>query len=100
MANDAHCRLYLAKVFELLEGPRRPEVLARAQAVIAQWSKTPNMDPFYSTRWTALLSGPVAVMRAVVLGNDEDAARLRHCMPFAGILDNATRATLRRAAVA
>jgi hypothetical protein len=78
-----------------MHGPRRDDITAKARDVIALWDAQPGVRRAYSQQWRALLSGDIGTMRRVVLADTPEAAELRHCMPFAGILSNKERAVLR-----
>ncbi len=68
-----------------------------ASKLIALWRQQPGMDPWLCETWERLLAGPVDAMRAVVMADTREAERLRHSMPFAGVLGNRERMALRRA---
>jgi len=94
--NSRYRRLYLERIMDLLNGPRREEILTRARGVIALWRKTDHMAPYYADQWQRLLNMPLDDARGLVLSDTDEGERLRHCMPFAGLLNNKERAELRR----
>ncbi|KRA47699.1 hypothetical protein [Devosia sp. Root635] len=96
--NAHYRRLLLEQVFDLLDGPRRSEIIGRAHNLIALWRSTPHMAPYYADRWQYLLTLPVEQARAIVLGDTDEGDMLRHCMPFAGVVDNKQRQAVRRMA--
>lgn len=96
--NDRYRRLYLETILGLLEGPRRQELLARAQGLVVRWRSIEHMSPYYADRWLELLAMPGEKLRTVIMADSDEADRMRHCMPFAGMLSNGQRAALRNIA--
>jgi hypothetical protein len=89
-------RAYLEEVLSLLDGPRGPSILQRAMALTRKWDAVPRTDPWLGRRWRELLQRPPDEIASVLFADNDEAERLRHTMPFAGILTNAERAQLRR----
>jgi hypothetical protein len=89
-------RAYLAEVLARLQGPQGLHILERATALTRKWDTVPGTDPWLGQRWRELLQRPADEIAATLLAGTEEAERLGHTMPFAGILTNAERAKLRR----
>jgi hypothetical protein len=88
-------RAYLARVIQLLDSDRGPEIRARAAAVLDKWEDVAGIDPRHAARWRKLLAQEPAAIEAAVMAEGDAAEELRHCMPFAGILSNRERSSLR-----
>jgi len=68
-----------------------PGLLERPRARVAEWQRSPTMNPKYPKAWAQLLDGPLDELIDVLLDPGEEATELRHASPFAGIVDMATR---------
>jgi len=87
---------YLEEVLLRLAGPTGPAIVARAMVLTHKWDTVPGTDPWFGRRWRELLQQDASEVRAVVMADTEEGRRLRHTMPFAGVLSNAEKAALRR----
>lgn len=68
-----------------------PGLLERPRGRVAEWLRSPTMNPRYARAWAELLDGPLEALIAVLLDPGEVATDLRHVSPFAGIVDMQTR---------
>src|ERR1043166_2437008 len=68
-----------------------PGVLDVARKRVAEWQRTPTMNPKHPMAWSQLLSGPIDRLLEVLVSPSEAATELRHVSPFAGVVDMATR---------
>lgn len=59
----------------------------RAKRTIARWRATTRTGPQpYLDAWERLLDGPSEALVAVLVADTDEAATLRSCTPFAGVL--------------
>ncbi len=87
---------YLEEVLSRLSGAAGAVIVARATALTRKWELVPGTDPYFGRRWRELLAQSPQQIRNVVMADTDEARRLRHTMPFAGILTNVEKAELRR----
>jgi hypothetical protein len=85
-------REYLELIFGRLENGDEA-IRERARKLISLW-RSNGVDPLICDRWTHLLDGSAAIMRATALAPTEEGEHLRHSIPFAGILSNKERMDL------
>lgn len=70
---------------------RDERVIDRASELLARWLASGVIHGRYESRWEALLGGPRAELKRVLLDRSEEACTLRSCTPFAGSIDPRTR---------
>jgi len=80
---------YLAEMLRRMDESEtmRSELIAKAHALIALW-RGHKVDPWICNTWATLLEKPTAEILATAFARTDDGERLRHSIPFAGILTN------------
>ncbi len=68
-----------------------PGLLERPRARVREWLETGSTHPHYAQAWAELLNGPLDQLLALLRDEGERAIALRHCSPFAGIVDPRSR---------
>ena len=61
-------------------------VLERARRKLAQWEHEEKIHPVWAARWHELLDGPPAALAERLVADDDEAATLRSCTPFTGVV--------------
>ncbi len=73
---------------------RDPSLLKVARRNLDRWRAARGIGPPALARWRTILARPWPHVAAILTEMSENAARLRHASPFAGILSAAERARL------
>ena len=68
-----------------------PSLLAGPRRRVEQWLTSGAVHPFYARAWSGLTSGPMEDLLRLLGDESERATDLRHCSPFAGLVDPQTR---------
>jgi hypothetical protein len=87
---------YLLEISRRLRGPDRGHIVARARAVVDKWETSVGIHPRYVANWRRILSDGAEAVELLARSRSPEALELQHCMPFAGILNNRERLTLRK----
>lgn len=69
----------------------QPSLLAEPRARVASWLSDLSVHPTYARAWAELLAGPMEHLLGALVDRGEKATALRHCSPFAGLVDQHTR---------
>ena len=69
----------------------QPGLLTEPRARAASWLSDHSVHPTYALAWAELLAGPLERLLGALVDPGETATALRHCSPFAGLLDQRTR---------
>lgn len=56
LQDDRDLRMFHARVGELLEGERRPELIQRAKRRVSMWEERRLCSSYYINQWSALLT--------------------------------------------
>jgi hypothetical protein len=72
-----------------------PALCAQARDTLARWrSNAPHPLPRYFVEWASILKRCPEEIAGFIVGQGEDAQRLRQSSPFAGLLSPAERALI------
>jgi len=63
----------------------------RARARLDDWEARGSVDPYWITRYRALLDQPIAQLKQTLVADTEDACELRHAGVFTGVLSERER---------
>jgi hypothetical protein len=90
MSHDIHDQVSLEIARRIARDlPARPDWIELARANLARWrqinASAPGLLRCYD-EWDALLRQPVEAVCRVLIESSDDAVRLRHNSPFAGVL--------------
>lgn len=69
----------------------RPGLLNGPRDRVTSWLADQSVHPAYARAWAELLAGPLERLVGVLEDPGEEATALRHCSPFAGLIDQPTR---------
>jgi hypothetical protein len=72
------------RVAELVR--RDPRVVDDARARLRRWTTSGAVSPGYAERWWEVLDGPLDLLLALLVSQDERARAMRQVSPFAGAL--------------